>query len=276
VTYTQGYWQNSYCTGTNNCAGSPNSACNLTITAPLPSELQSILDVNCPAGTDTKAEICGCFDFNDDNDNNGADGRNAVAFVFNVLLANIGRPSQPTTPEPCNEATYNPASTVFVCTKPGAEAACPCPTRELSLWGNALDVAEGCYDFVNNAGDNGQCLPALSDKQVNCQLQSCACGPGSSPSPSPEVSPSPSPEVSPSPSPEVSPSPSPEVSPSSSPEVSPSPSPSPSPPAEDPKVCLSSAAPSNRTTVLEARYRMSLTNWDFALILGVSSHMQQA
>jgi hypothetical protein len=53
-------------------------------------------------------------------------------------------------------------------------------------------------------------------------------------------------------------------------------SPSPSPPVDDPKVCLSSAAPSSRTTVLEARYRMSPLNWDFALIPGVSVRTRQA
>jgi hypothetical protein len=132
-----------------------------------------------------------------------------VAFVLNMLLADIGQPSQPTTPELCSGATYNPASDIFVCTKPGAEGVCPCPTRALSLWGAVSDVAEGCYDFVNNAGGDGKCLPALAEQQANCVLQSCACGPSPSPSPSPELSPSPSPEVSPSPSPEVSPSPSP-------------------------------------------------------------------
>jgi hypothetical protein len=223
LTYTQGFWRQSYChkilkmaegqqPSKGNCASnSPSSACNLTLPhlSSWPSNLRAIVTGVCGALESTEnleGQVCECLD-----DAEEGPARNKLALFFNAMLKGIGAPSNPTMPSTCRSGvSYTPVSDAYVCPK-AAGATCPCTsTVPVSQWGNGENVE--CYDFVNNAADEGECLPALSSELGGCRLQSCACGsfpPPASPSPTPTPKPSPSPTpASPSPTP-ASPSPTP-------------------------------------------------------------------
>lgn len=95
-----------------------------------------------------------------------------MAFALNVLLAEIDELNEPSGPTPndCSSAPYNEARDVYVCTQSEAETLCDCPTGPLSSW--LAEAGNDCFDFVNNAGLQGKCLPSTIG---DCQLQNCPC-----------------------------------------------------------------------------------------------------
>lgn len=188
MSYTQGWWRSNYCgkvLGTNARGAcnnpTPDSACNLTLVlGELPENLQDIATSVCDSlgEASTEVDVCKCLpDPGPNNGGNNATVSNTLAFFFNMVLKDLGNLTNPSRPkeDTCTDSSYLPAADTYVCTTPDAEEDCPCPSTPLSQWGPYLS-ASLCYDFVNNAIDEGVCLPAVDSKSPNCRVQKCPCG----------------------------------------------------------------------------------------------------